>query len=275
MDKVKIVLSRNALRKIIIDNFDSTVALSRIKQHNILCTKSILNHYEAFFQDNEEDFLYKQWIKNIGRYDIIQLVDEINDDIYKDIPLQFKEHSFPIYIKTKSDSVELAVNNIELFENINSYDIDCKFNRYCIPSEFNIKKGDCFSDFKSLLSFLALNEQTIVVLDPYLFKEPNPVRFEKLYLPIFKKCSSLIVIYSDKMNPCQATITSIKKNCKHIKFIPVPNREIHDRYIYSKSWNIMIGIGLSLFDEVNKKAITESRISISFSNSNPSVYKIK
>lgn len=270
MDKVMIVLSCEALCAAI-DYISSPTAMERLQQNNILFTEEILKQYELFFKKRDLMDVFQGWYKKLVSLDVIQLVDEIDKDIYTDIKLHFKNYQFPIYVKVSTETTTPNVKYIENFENINKRNVDCRFNRYCIPSTFIIKKNVDFAEFKSWLAFMAFNEETIVVIDPYIFKGAHPELFEKLYLPILKICPNLKVMYSDKHPPDQSTISSIKRKYKKIKLMAKPHKDMHDRHICSESWNISIDYGLRLFDESLMKSIVETEVSISPPHTNPSI----
>lgn len=271
MDKMRIVLSCNALRKFTSNPVNSVIALAKIQQHLVLITEDILKKYESFFQDNDEESLFHEWYKLMVGLDVFKLVEEKDADVWKDIKLQFSDYRFPVYIKTSDDSITPDVRNVETFENINRNDLDCRFNRYCIPSSFKIMINDLFDDFKNLLSFMIFDETEIVFVDPFIFDGPHPELFEKLYIPALKSCPSIKLIYSNKYKPSQSTISSIKRKCPQIRLEGKPHKELHDRHICSKTWNISVLYGFKIFDETTKKAIAETQVNISPPNTNPSI----
>jgi len=271
MDKVTIVLSCEALYSAVTDPINSSTAIERIKQHNILFTEKILKQYELYFKKHDLIDVFQEWYKNIQKLDIIQLVDELDEDVYTDIKFQFQKYRFPIYIKTNSETSVPCVKYIEKYENVNTRDVDCRFNRYCIPATFTIKENENFADFRNWLSFMSNGENIIVIIDPYIFEGLHPELFEILYLPIFIECPQLEIIYSEKNKPEKSTISSLKKQCPSIKVTSKPKNKLHDRHLCSKSWNISIGYGLRVFDESTKKSIAETQVTLSPPTSNPTI----
>ena len=271
MDKVMIVLSCEALYAAVTDYISSSTAIERLKQHNILFTEEILKQYELYFKSRDLIDVFQGWYRDFEKLDVIQLVDEIDEEIYTDIQAQFNNYQFPLFIKTISETFAPKVKYIEDFENVNKRNVDCRFNRYCIPATFTIKENESFSDFQKWLSFMSIDENTIVVIDPYIFESIHPELFEQLYLPIFMGCPKLEIIYSDKNKPDQPTISSLKRKCSKIKLTSKPKSKLHDRHICSESWNISIGYGLRIFDESTKKSVAETQVTISPPTSNPSI----
>ena len=271
MDKVTIVLSCEALYSAVTDPINSSTAMERIKQHNILFTEEILKQYELYFKKHDLFDVFQEWYKVFQKLDVIQLVDELDEDVYTDIKLQFQKYRLPIYIKTHSETTVPSVKYVEKYENVNGRDVDCRFNRYCIPATFTIKENENFADFKTWLSFMANGENTIVIIDPYIFNGLHPELFEQLYLPIFRGCHKLEIIYSDEYKPDQSTISSLKRKCSRIKLTSKSKSKLHDRHICSESWNIFIGYGLRIFDESTKKSIAETQVTLSPPTSNPTI----
>lgn len=267
-------MSCEAINELIINHLDSTTAMTRMKQHLICFSDEMVKWYIDYFKKNGYYSVFINWFTNVNRYNYFLSLDSKCSGAFEDIELLFKEFNLSFYIKSKSDSTLPDVKRIECFDDINDSYVDCRFNRYCIPASFLINEGDPFSAFKEFLSFMTFGEDTIYLVDPYIFKTDA---FRVLYHPLFKKCPNIIIYYSREYEPndlTQATIKSINNSNtgRHIQYKPKRKQDIHDRHLCGKDWDITCEHGFAdIFDCSSKIANYETKVNLSPSFTQPTI----
>ena len=265
MIKLTVAVTPEALSKTIIDSWEYSTAIDRIKQHKILFTDSIKREYEKFFKESDNLFFYEKWFQKWSSVESFVYQDVIEEDFAHEVVSQMKK--IPYHIVIVDECSEVARDGIKKLklDDINNKSKQNEFSIYCLPVNRIIREGTSINELKEWLTNILQGEERINIIDGYILdNDENYKLLKEFYLPMMSSAEKIFIYYyGDKTN--QDTIISpMKKQYKDRVVLKGSDpRDFHDRYIYNQNFGIQIGVGLDFVDLRTKKTRLETVISIS------------
>lgn len=262
MEKIIIGLTTSAIDNLITHPYNLSTARSRLDQHKILLSKSLICAYKNFFSRKEAVELFNSWVSIVGKTDNIKYYDDYDEDKEVIDILSFYQINNPHHIIVFSEE-ERFKNNKICFISLSELDdsnCDNELAKYCIPYCAFIKKNAPMSVFEEWIANWLKAESEITIIDRYFCKKENTDLLCKMFLPLMPTTAN-IHIYNEKRYEDQKLISTLKgKFGKKIHMHPSDPKDFHDRYIFCPSFCITIGKGIDVFDFKTKKATMETKI---------------
>ena len=223
---------------------------SRIKQHRIILSNSLVEYYLSLVPDQYEDNLLTFIDSIIGSEELsISFKDDPNLDARQNlinfvlqVPLKTlitDEDEFKAYKLGKVN--QITPLSIVTHENNN-------FNRYTFPiTHYIASKGENCLSYSAWFGHLFENESTITIIDQYIFQWSGRESLKKFYLPKISE-GTRIDVYCE-FDKCgfdseEELMKMIEEEFSSWDMHVFLCDGMHDRYILLDSIQISLGTGL-------------------------------
>lgn len=269
-------MTDSAIRQILIDDFFYSEAKSKLRQHRILMSNVLQNHYEEYFDAHDELFLFKQWIQSVSYYDALESPESLSEDYNNELSSQMQQIPHSIVIYKEEEPANGCVINYISVEDINNTASDNELSRYCIPTGFFVRKNEDLGRYRNWIKEMLSEEKKIVIIDAYIYSSTVAQDIVGFYMPLFSPQTKVDIYYANDRKVKSELISRAKQKYKQqITNHPSNPEDFHDRYIYGEKIVIQIGIGLDLFESSKEpKARKETHISLG-NNGKPTIPRVK
>ena len=260
MKKIHIVITPNALKELVSNPWDYSVASGRLKQHILVFSDTMIDEYERVCAENDCVYDWHGWYYSLNHYDLFEEAESVSEDFYIDATTILKQYGHSIIISHNDDIDCKAYTVIEL-KDINS-DHDNELTRQCIPASFMLLRDYPKSKFCKWLKELLVDERHITIIDKYIMVPRNHGVLEDIYIPTFPETAS-IEIYHGEIEDSKPEVETIKNAFNNrIRLFGCRFKDYHERHIIGDSIRITIGVGLDVFNCVSCGSRVDAQITV-------------
>lgn len=277
MTTIYIGMTQCAMEAVATRFFEYSNAMSKIKQHKIILSETIITEYRKHFANIDSIDLFDRWLADFLRYDFSEMVESVEACSFIEILKKTLSNKNPWTIIDLKRS-ETRDQKVVFLEDIEKNDCSSIFSRYCIPADFIIYRTETKQDFLKWLKISLCTEKRITIIDKYICSNWHNIELLKnTYIPVFPRDAKIEIYFNyEDYNKNKDDIELLLARYKERVILhPSEPKGMHDRYILLSDFSISIGHGLDFIWDKKDYVMHETEIHVTKNRPNiPKVHSI-
>ena len=232
---------------------DTSSFFSRLKQHRMILSPSIIEYYLSCVPDGYRDY-FITWLDDVGGNDETSINFSESDtiDVKQFIIDCVKQVEMRTLVSEESEFEGYSLRKVNLVtpKSIAEHENNA-FNKFTFPiTNHIVPEGANCEPYSKWFGHLFEDEKTITIIDAHLFSKDNLESLKKFYLSQIEEDTEINIYSSFKSGEFNGATTEqdlslmVKEafNKWNVNVYMAPS--VHDRYILLSGVQISIGYGL-------------------------------